>query len=340
MTREGTKLNFLVDTGANKNFINPSISQKTTRLTKPFTVRCAAGNIIVNRKVSGRFFERIGNDSMLMFYVLPGLTSFDGIIGDDTLRELEAVIDRKENTLTLKPGVMIPLKARTSAQVNAVFDELLPEHIKVKLREIIAKYEPIFGPIDMSEVVKTTVRAEIKTNTDEPIYAKSYPYPACMREVVEKEIKSLLEEGTIRASKSPYNSPLWVVPKKPKPSGEKQYRVVIDYKRLNSVTIPDTYPIPDINSTLASLGKAKFFTTLDLTSGFHQIPMKPSDVPKTAFSTMNGKYEFLRLPFGLKNAPAIFQRMIDDVLKEYIGKICYVYIDDIIVFGRTEEDHL
>ena len=116
--------------------------------------------------------------------------------------------------------------------------------------------------------------------------------------------------------------------------------MVVDFKRLNAVTISDTYPIPDINSTLASLGKAKYFTTLDLTSGFHQIPMKESDIPKTAFSTLNGKYEFLRLPFGLKNAPSIFQRMIDDVLKEYIGKICYVYIDDIIVFGQDIEDHL
>lgn len=129
------------------------------------------------------------------------------------------------------------------------------------------------------------------------------------------------------------------MPKKPKPIGEKQYRLVIDFKRLNAVTIPDAYPIPDINSTLASLGKARYFTTLDLTSGFHQIHMKEQDIPKTAFSTLNGKYEFLRLSFGLKNAPAIFQRMIDDVLREYIGKICYVYIDDIIVFSEDYDNH-
>lgn len=116
--------------------------------------------------------------------------------------------------------------------------------------------------------------------------------------------------------------------------------MVVDFKRLNAITIPDTYPIPDINATLASLGHAKYFTTVDLTSGFHQIAMKEADIPKTAFSTMNGKYEFLRLPFGLRNAPAIFQRMIDDVLKEHIGKICYVYIDDIIVFGKDLDEHM
>jgi len=115
--------------------------------------------------------------------------------------------------------------------------------------------------------------------------------------------------------------------------------MVIDFKRLNAVTIFDTYPIPDITSTLSSLGEAKFFTTLDLMSRFHQIHMKESDIPKTAFSSLNCKYEFLRLPFGLKNAPAVFQRMIDDVLREYIGKICYVYIDDIIVFSKDYESH-
>lgn len=82
-----------------------------------------------------------------------------------------------------------------------------------------------------------------------------------------------------------------------------------------NVTISDAYPIPAITSTLSSLGKAKYFTTLDLTSGFYQIHMKESDIPKTAFSTLNGKYELIHLPIGLKNSPAIFQGIIDDVLK-------------------------
>ena len=117
--------------------------------------------------------------------------------------------------------------------------------------------------------------------------------------------------------------------------------MVVVFKRLNTVTIPDTYSIPDINLTLASLvWQAKFFTTLDLTSGFHQIPMMPRDIPKTAFSTMNGKYEFLRFPFGLRNARATIQHMMDDVLRGCIRKFCYVYTDDIIVYGSTTQEHL
>lgn len=105
------------------------------------------------------------------------------------------------------------------------------------------------------------------------------------------------------------------------------------------MTIPDRYPIPEINEVLAQLGKNNYFSVIDLKSGFHQIPLEEKDVEKTAFKINNGKYEFLRLPFGLRNAPSIFQRALDDILRDHIGKICYVYIDDIIVFSKDPETH-
>lgn len=105
------------------------------------------------------------------------------------------------------------------------------------------------------------------------------------------------------------------------------------------VTVADRYPIPDINEVLAQLGDNKIFSVLDLKSGFHQILLKESDIEKTAFSINNGKYEFTRLPFGLKNAPSIFQRALDDILHEHIGKICFIYIDDIIIFSKDDETH-
>lgn len=330
----------MVDTGSNKNFCKPELSAGSLLMSNPLVVSTAGGPIEINKKIIGKFFAGHGVLDPITFYILPGLTTFDGIIGDDTLKELGAVVDRKNNVLLLRDTIRIPLKAKISSYLNYILSEPLPIKIGDKINKIIAKHRNLFGPLNDSQAVHTNVQAEIRTTTSEPIYSKSYPYPAAMRTEVERQISELLSEGIIRPSKSPYNSPIWVVSKKPKPNGEKQYRLVVDYKRLNAVTVPDAYPIPDINATLASLGNAKFFTTIDLTSGFHQIAMKPSDIPKTAFSTMNGKFEFLRLPFGLKNAPAIFQRMIDDVLKEFIGKICYVYIDDIIVFGRSEEETL
>ena len=98
--------------------------------------------------------------------------------------------------------------------------------------------------------------------------------------------------------------------------------------------------MPSIALILANMGKAKFFTTLDLKSEFHQIQLSETDREKTAFSVNNGKYEFCRLPFGLKNAPSVFQRAIDDVLREYIGKFCQVYVDDIIIYSTSEEEHV
>ncbi len=160
----------------------------------------------------------------------------------------------------------------------------------------------------------TNVKAEIRTKSIEPVWSRQYPYPLSVNSFINKEIDKMLNENIIRPSKSPYNSPIWVVPK----------------KGLNEHTISDRYPIPDTNIILSNLGKSKYFSSIDLESGFHQILMSKIDIEKTAFFDNNGKYEFLRMPFGLKNAPSIFQRAMDDILREYY--ICHVYMDDIIIF--------
>lgn len=127
---------------------------------------------------------------------------------------------------------------------------------------------------------------------------------------------------------------------RPRRKRARKKRLVIDFRKLNDKTISDKYPIPDISGILSNLEGSKFFTTLDLKSGFHQINLSEKDREKTAFSVKNGIYEFCRLPFGLKNAPSIFQRAIDDVLREHIGSKCFVYMDDVIVFSKDEEQHL
>lgn len=116
--------------------------------------------------------------------------------------------------------------------------------------------------------------------------------------------------------------------------------MVIDYRKLNEKTISDRYPLPNITDILDKLGKCMYFTTLDLASGFHQIEVNPKDAPKTAFSVEFGHYEFVRMPFGLKNAPSTFQRVMDHVLGELQGKICLCYMDDIIVFSTSLQEHI
>jgi len=171
---------------------------------------------------------------------------------------------------------------------------------------------------------------------DRAIYGKQYPYALSVSDFVNSEINRMLNENII----SSYNSPVLVVPKKGQnEDGSLKHKLVKDYKELNENTIPDRYPMQDPSVILANLGKAKFFSTIDLESGFHQIFMKDSDTEKTSFSTNNGKFEFLRMPFGLTNAPRIFQRAMDDILREQVGKTCHVYMDDIIIFSNTIEQH-
>lgn len=110
----------------------------------------------------------------------------------------------------------------------------------------------------------------------------------------------------MKSSFSPYNFPVWVVPKKPDSQGNKRWRMVINFRKLNEKTIGDAYPLPNIVEILDQLGGAKYFSTIDLASGFHQIPMDPQHAHKTAFSTPHGHYEYARMPFGLKNAPSTF----------------------------------
>ena len=128
--------------------------------------------------------------------------------------------------------------------------------------------------------------------------------------------------------------------KKMDASGKQKFRIVIDYRKLNEKTVTDKFPISDITDILDKLGKSNYFTTIDLTSGFHQIEVDPHDIAKTAFSTNFGHYEFKRMPFGLRNAPSTFQRLMNFVLKDLINKICFVYLDDIIILGTSLQYHL
>lgn len=270
------------------------------------------------------------------------LQSFDAIVGHDTLKELNAVIDTAGKKLIIHNKHVIPLLQYKLEQVNKIQirDEHLQQNEKLHLKNLLRKFQDLFQPVDEKLPFTTRIKAEIRTVDDSPVYSKSYPYPQALKGEVEKQITKLLNDGIIRPSKSPYNSPIWIVQKKMDASNIRKHRMVIDYRKLNNKTISDRYPIPETSTVLANLGKSKYFTTLDLASGFHQIPMSDKDIEKTAFSINNGKYEFIRMPFGLKNAPGIFQRVMDDVLREHNGKICHVYIDDIIIFGESFEEHM
>lgn len=344
----GQKLKILIDTGTSKNYIKDlSFLKGVESIANPFFVKSINGKNLINKSCKISLLNHVST-----FYLLPQLSSFDGIIGYDFLKGINAKIDIGKNVLTHHKGQeLLQLANQTSVNTMSAKTSIsnslstknfqVPEKIQERFNHLISKLNDAFASPNRALPYNTSIKATIRTTNEDPIYTRSYPYPISATEFINNEIQSLLRDGIIQKSCSPYNSPIHVVKKKGMDKeGKPNLRMVIDFRKLNEKTIPDRYPIPETSVILANLGKAAFYTTLDLKSGFHQILMDGNDRQKTAFSVNNGKYEFCRLPFGLRNAPSIFQRTIDDILREWIGKCCYVYIDDIIIYSPDIECHL
>lgn len=257
-------------------------------------------------------------------------------------------IDYENITAEINNFETINFPSKVSSAVTKISQQIEKEvrtdHLNTeersKLFRLLRRYPMAFyadgDNLSFTNVVKHT----INTSDELPVYTKSYRYPFIHKNEVQDQISKMLKQGIIRPSTSPWVSPIWIVPKKADASGKKKWRLVVDYRKLNAKTIDDKYPLPNITEILDKLGKCQYFSTLDLASGFHQIEVDPKDVPKTAFQVDHGLYEYLRMPFGLKNAPATFQRVMDHVLRGLIGKCCLIYMDDIIVFSTSLQEHL
>ncbi|KAL0848904.1 hypothetical protein ABMA28_013306 [Loxostege sticticalis] len=207
-----------------------------------------------------------------------------------------------------------------------------PEIVQLLLK-LLNKYRKCFA-LSMSELGKCNLtQMSINLHSEEPVVYRPYRLALKEKEIVRDLVDELLSNEIIRSSTSPYASPVVLVKKR---TGE--YRLCIDYRALNKKTCKETYPMPLIDDQLDALGGSAYFTTLDLASGYYQIPIKEQDRYKTAFVTPDGHFEFNRMPFGLANTPAVFQRTMHLVLGNLRHQKALAYLDDIIIPSKTLEE--
>jgi hypothetical protein len=168
-----------------------------------------------------------------------------------------------------------------------------------------------------------------------PISRRPYRMPPNELAELKKQLQDLLNKGLIHPSSSEWGCPALFIKKKK----DNSLRMCVDYRPLNAVTIKNKYHLPRINILFDQLSKAKVFSKIDLRSGYHQIKIRPQDIPKTKFSTRYGLYEYLFMSFGLTNAPAYFMYLMNSVFLPELDKFMIVFIDDILVYSKNKEDH-
>jgi len=215
---------------------------------------------------------------------------------------------------------------------------------KSKIIQLLNEYKNIFSQSkwDLGEVDVEPI--EIKLTDDTPVNLRNFKLSLSEIKEIEKQTKELLEAGIIEHSLSPYSSPIFLVPKG-QPQGTKnkiatEYRMVLDYRRVNEKTHKEAFPLPIIQNIYDSLAGNKYFSCLDAMSGFHQLKLSENSKEITSFSTSTGHYQFTRLPFGLTNAPQKFQKVMNKIMAGLTYRINCCYLDDCVCFGKTFEEHL
>ncbi len=203
------------------------------------------------------------------------------------------------------------------------------------MARILTKYASVFSETD-DDIGRTgIIRHRINTGDATPVKQPIRRTPLHLTPEVDKQIDEMLNKNVIQPSTSPWSSGIVLVTKK---DGSKRF--CIDYRKLNDATVKDSYPLPRIDDTLEQLAGAKWFSCLDLNSGYWQVEVQEEDRPKTAFNSRRGLYEFRVMPFGLCNAPATFERLMETVLAGLHWQICLIYLDDIIIHGHDFQSML
>ncbi|GJU48936.1 putative reverse transcriptase domain-containing protein [Tanacetum coccineum] len=358
----------LFDTGADRSFISTAFSSliniAPTSLENCYDVELADGKLVkIDTIIRGCTLKFLGHPFNIDLMPVE-LGSFDVIIGMDWLRRYHAVIICDEKLVQVPYGnetltfcgnessngresrltVISCSKAQEYmakgcqvflAQISAKKEEDKSERKQIEDVPIVRDFPEVF-PEDLPGLPPARpVEFQIDLIPGAAPVARA-PYrlaPSEMKELSE-QLQELSDKGFIRPSSSPWGAPVLFVKKK-----DGSFRMCIDYRELNKLTVKNRYPLPRIDDLFDQLQGSSIYSKIDLRSGYHQLRVREQDIPKTAFRTRYGHYEFQVMPFGLTNAPAVFMDLMNRVCKPYLDKFVIVFIDDILIYSKDEREH-
>lgn len=369
-------IKILIDSGASENYVSPNIAQLAEHSTiiDDRQVETAGGQITEITEKVHLDLDLNGFHCSIQAYVFP--TKFDLILGRSWFTMINPKPDwssdtwhipHKNNPVKLSPCNIstVTKSIITRPHINYLLSHkqaqriikqgaqsflLYTKHPYVDDACLVDSVASLASGTYWDNLVKefTTVFRDdlpglppdrgvahvIDTGDAKPVNRSPFKMSPAELDELQKQLKELLSLGLIRPSSSPWGAPVLFVRKK-----DGSMRMCIDYRALNKLTVRNSHPLPRIDECLDRLKGAKFFTSLDLKSGYHQVRIASEDVPKTAFNTRYGQYEFLVSPFGLTNAPPTFQSLMNRVLNDCLDKFALVYLDDILIFSKTKEEH-
>ena len=340
----------LFDSGSSHSFISPKYAKlmdiQPQKMKVDLEVMTPSGKTVNATKIYKSCPITICGKILPANLISLPIVEFDVILGMDWLTTNHATIECSQKKVTFnlpnQPKLefsiengKVPTSTLSNDPEKGYLFNSIADVVTLEKVPIICEYEDVF-PEDLPGLPPHR-KVEFFINLipgTQPISKNPYHMEPTELSELKKQIQDLMERGFIRPSVSPWGAPVLFMKKKDDPM-----RLCIDYREHNNVTIKNKYPLPWVNDLFDQLQGACHFSKIDLRSGYHQLRVKEEDIPKTAFRTRYGHYEYVVMPFGLTNAPAAFMDLMNRIFHEYLDKFVVVFIDDILIYSKSQKEH-